>query len=111
MSAGLYLVRYKGFGTGSAVIYVGHGRIVGMDGGGLRYNGKYSEAPDGRLAGMVALTTLDRATLITGRTITRDTPVHIGIDLPADFAMGGWFPLVVAEMRVLATFEKLADLP
>lgn len=111
MPAGLYLVRYKGYGIGAAVIYVGHGNIIGMDSGEIRYDGHYVEGEDARLVGTVSLTTKDRATLVTGQTITHQDSVRIGIDLPSDFARGGMFPIVVGHMRVLATFEKLADLP
>jgi hypothetical protein len=54
MSA-LYAMNYVGqTGTGGGAVYVGNGKIVGIDVGNLRYNGTYTEQA-GRLKGSVML--------------------------------------------------------
>jgi hypothetical protein len=77
MSA-FYAMNYVGqTGTGGGAVYVGNGKIVGIDVANLLYNGTYTEA-GGRLKGTVAMTAPMGGTLVTGarRKAPGDGPFH-----------------------------------
>ena len=66
MGSALYTMKYSGHtGRGGGVVYVGNGKIVGIDGGNFRYHGSYAEQ-GGRLKGILGLTAPTPGELVTG---------------------------------------------
>lgn len=110
MSA-LYAMRYLGqTGAGAGAIYIGKGKIAGMDVGGGRYEGTYTESA-GRLKGSATLSAPLGATLVTGQQLQPGTKIPLSVDWPASFADGAAQPISVAGRAVQVTFEKISDIP
>lgn len=105
----LYIVRYSGqASTGFASIYIGNGKIVGVDVGNGRYHGTYTEAA-GRLKGTIQMTTGENGVLVTGASFPRGTILTLNVDWPSDFANGTPQVVTVGGRPVQATFEKIGD--
>lgn len=111
MSA-LYAMRYVGQGgLGLGAVYVGRGKIVGVDASNGRYEGAYSEQ-GGRLNGTVVLTAPPGgATLVTGVQLPAGQKVSFTFDWPPTFGNGQPQQLSVAGRTVTVTFEKVGDIP
>lgn len=110
MSA-LYAMRYLGqTGVGAGAIYIGKGKIAGMDVGGGRYDGSYTEA-GGRLKGNATLSAPSGATLVTGQQMAAGSKIPLSVDWPAAFADGAAQSITVAGRPVQVTFEKISDIP
>jgi hypothetical protein len=78
MSA-LYQMRYQGVaGFGGGVVYIGRGKVLGMDVTEARYDGSYVDQA-GRVRGTVTLTSAGGA-LVTGQPIPAGTQVQIVMD-------------------------------
>lgn len=108
MSA-LYQMQFLGqSGAGAGAIYVGRGKVVGIDATGARYNGSYVDQA-GRLKGTVTLTSAS-GMLVTGQSISPGTQVPITLDLPANFA-GHPQQIMVAGRPVTVSFDKIGDIP
>jgi len=109
MSA-LYAMHFVGKGgRGGGAVYVGNGKIVGIDVGNLRYTGTFTEQ-DGRLQGTVDLYAPTGGTLVTGAQVPAGSRWSIALDWPADFADGSLQALVVQGSPVHVVFEKVADI-
>lgn len=110
MSA-FYLMRFAGqLDRGEGAIYVGKGIVLGVDVGGLRYKGAYSDQ-GGRMKGSVTLTApAGGGQLVTGQTMKPGQTVTLTIDWPSNFA-GGQQQVSVNGRPVNVTFEKLGDIP
>jgi hypothetical protein len=110
MSA-LYAMRYLGqAGVGVGAIFVGKGKIVGIDVGGGRYDGSYTEQ-GGRLKGTGTMTFPTGGTLVTGQQAPQGTKIPLTVDWPSNFADGSAHPLTVQGRAVQVTFEKIGDVP
>ncbi len=111
MSA-LYIMRYLGeHDTGSGTVYIGKGRIVGVDETDVRYHGSY-EVASGRLKGTVELSTpTPGATLVTGHLLSPDQSVTIEVDWPENFESADALFVKVAGEPVSVTLEKVGDTP
>jgi hypothetical protein len=84
MSA-LYAMNYVGqTGTGGGAVYVGNGKIVGIDVGNLRYNGSYTEQGD-RLSGTVSLYAPTGGILVTGAEVPAGSKLTLTLDWSANF--------------------------
>jgi hypothetical protein len=109
MSA-LYAMNYVGrTGTGGGAVYVGNGKIVGIDVGNLRYNGTYTEQ-NGRLKGTVALTAPTGGTLVTGAALPAGSRLGLTLDWPVNFADGKPQAVTIEGNQVHVTFEKIGDI-
>jgi hypothetical protein len=110
MSGALYVMNYVGqTGTGGGAVYVGNGKIVGVDVGNLRYHGSYSEQ-GGRLKGTVALTAPTGGTLVTGAQLPAGSRLSLTLDWPANFADGKPQPVTIEGRSVHVTLEKVGDI-
>src|SRR5690348_9844355 len=110
MSA-LYIMRYLGgTGTGFGSIYIGRGKIVGVDVGNGRYAGTYSEQ-GGRIKGNAQLSMPQGGVLVTGAQVPAGTKIQLTVDWPADFANGSLQAISVNGQPVQVTFEKVGDIP
>src|SRR3977135_3435522 len=108
MSA-LYAMNYVGMtGTGGGAVYVGKGKIVGIDVGNLRYNGTYTEQ-GGRLKGTVALFAPTGGTLVTGAQLPAGSRLSLTLDWPANFSDGKPQALTVQGSPVHVVLEKIGD--
>jgi hypothetical protein len=108
MSA-LYAMNFVGMtGTGGGAVYVGKGKIVGIDVGNLRYNGTYTEQ-GGRLKGTVALSAPTGGTLVTGAQLPAGGRLSVTLDWPANFSDGKPQALTVEGSPVHVVFEKIGD--
>jgi hypothetical protein len=110
MSA-LYVISYTGqIGIGAAAIYVGRGRVVGIDVGNVRYSGSYEEI-DGRLRGAITLEAKSRMSLVTGVSLSPGQKIQFTFDWPQNFASGQPQQLSVMGRAITVTVEKVGDVP
>lgn len=110
MSA-LYAMRYVGqTGTGAGVIYIGRGKIVGIDVGNGRYNGTYLEE-NGRLLGTATMSFPSGGTLVTGQQLSPGASLQLTTDWPSAFSNGQAQQIAVNGKPVNVTFEKIGDIP
>jgi hypothetical protein len=108
MSA-LYAMNFVGTtGSGSGAIYVGKGKIVGIDTVNLRYKGTYTEQ-GGRLKGTVDLYAPTGGTLVTGAQAPAGSKWSVTIDWPANFSDGVPQALTVLGSPVHVVLEKIGD--
>jgi hypothetical protein len=108
MSA-LYAMSFVGLGgTGGGAVYVGKGKIVGIDVGNLRYSGTYTEQ-NGRLKGTVDLYAPTGGTLVTDARVPAGSRWNIALDWPVNFSDGRPQALTVQGRSVHVVFEKIDD--
>lgn len=108
--AALYEMHYLGqTGVGGGAIYVGNGQIAGVDVGGGRYHGTYTES-GGRIRGTATLTSAVDMPLVTGQQVPAGTQIPLTVDWPSNFADGNAQAINVAGRPVQVTFQKIADL-
>jgi hypothetical protein len=93
---------------GHGTIYIGNGKIVGVDVGNGRYIGTYTEA-GGRIKGIIQMTTGQAGVLVTGAQLPPGSKLSLSIDWPADFANGNAQTVSVGGLPVQVTFEKVGD--
>ena len=110
MSA-LYLMRYVGqTGTGTGVMFIGKGVVVGVDAGGNRYDGSYTESA-GRIIGKVTMSVQPGTVLVTGQVVPQAVFFELRIDWPSNFADGKPQQVRIAGRPAAVLFEKLKDIP
>ena len=77
MGGALYTMNFSGQrGRGGGVVYVGNGKIVGIDVGNFRYHGSYVEQ-GGRLKGTLGLTAPTAGELVTGVQLSAGTRLAV----------------------------------
>ncbi|WP_316228041.1 MULTISPECIES: hypothetical protein [unclassified Bradyrhizobium] len=109
MSA-LYAMNYVGSsGAGGGAIYVGNGKILGIDVGNLRYSGSYTQQ-GGRLKGNVDLYAPTGGTLVTGTQVPPGTKWSLVFDWPTTFADGSPQPITLQGQAVHVVFDKIGDI-
>lgn len=109
MSA-LYAMNFAGVAsTGAGAIYVGKGKIVGIDVGNLRYSGTYTEQ-GGRLKGTVDLYAPTGGTLVTGVTVPAGGRWSLTLDWPANFSDGKPQAITIDGRPVQVVLEKIGDI-
>ncbi len=109
MSA-LYQMRYQGVsGVGHGAIYIGKGKVLGVDITGARYDGSYTQQGQS-LSGNVTLTG-SGAPLVTGQQAPAGTKVPITFSFPGNFATGQFQTVNVAGRPVQVAFDKIGDIP
>lgn len=111
MSA-LYAMRYLGqSGIGLGAIYIGKGKIVGVDVANGRYSGSYKEE-GGRVKATAQLSAPPGgAILVTGAQLPAGQSIPLTADWPANFADGNAQTIMVMGQPVQVTFEKIGDIP
>ena len=111
----LYAMQYAGQeSAGVGALYVGDGFVLGVDIGGCRYEGSYTES-GGRLRGQATMSAPDNgtATLVTGQELEPGQSILLEVDWPfvdGELADGEPRALSVAGLEVLVTFEKVGDI-
>ncbi len=109
MSA-LYAMKYTGStGMGDGCLYVGEGKITGMDFNGGRYHGAYIEQED-HIEASVKLTMAIDGLLVTGQRAPKGTELALAVTWPRDFANGEPLPIQVGGGRVKVIFEKIGEI-
>jgi hypothetical protein len=110
MSGALYAMNFVGLtGTGVGAVYIGNGKIVGIDVGNLRYSGTYAEA-GGRMRATVTLTAPTGGQLVTGTELPAGSQLKATADWPANFADGQPQQILIEGSPVHVTFEKIGDI-
>ena len=108
MSA-LYVMRYEGVaGVGHGAVFIGKGRILGVDIKGAKYEGTYSNK-NGGLSGAATLTSAG-GELVTGQAAPAGSKVQIVFDLPAN-STNGEFQLKIGGLPVRVLLAKVGDVP
>jgi hypothetical protein len=109
MSA-LYAMKYTGStGMGDGCLYVGDGKITGMDFNGGRYHGAYTEQED-QIQASVKLTMVIDGLLVTGQRAPKGTELALAVTWPRNFANGEPLPIQVGGGRVRVVFEKIGEI-
>lgn len=109
MSA-LYQMRYNGVaGAGHGAVYIGKGKVVGVDITGARYLGTFVNQGS-NLSGTVTLISAGGA-LVTGKQTPAGTQVPITFSLPPNFANGQFQTVTVGGQPVQVAFDKIGDVP
>jgi hypothetical protein len=110
MSA-LYRLNYSGsHGESFAVVYVGRGRILGMDMDGGRLQGMYVEEGD-RLKGLMRLAGDTAGQTVGGQIMEAGQSAEIEVDWSADFADGSPQHCILLGDPLRLTFQKIGDVP
>jgi hypothetical protein len=110
MKPALYAMTYAGSDdVGGGAIFIGNGKVSGIDAGNVRYHGTYIEE-GGRLKLNAVLSTPTGATLVTGDEIPAGTKLQLTADWPADFKEGQHLQILVAGKPVTVSFEKIDDI-
>lgn len=110
MSA-LYIMRLSGqSGMKAGALYVGKNIVVGVDVGGIKYDGTYQVA-DGRIIAKAKMFVPAGVQLVTGQLVQQATQIDITADWPVDFANGQPQQIAVQGQSVAVTFEKIRDIP
>jgi hypothetical protein len=91
-------------------LYIGKGKIVGIDAGNIRYYGTYGERGR-RIKVTGTLSAPERAMLVTGRKLAAGQSLQFTADWPSNFANGKPQRMTVAGSAVSVTFEKIGDVP
>ncbi|MBR2813501.1 MAG: hypothetical protein IKE60_02540 [Reyranella sp.] len=109
MSA-MYEMQYQGVaGGGHGAIYIGKGKIVGIDVTGARYSGTYTNGQT--LSGSATLTSAG-GVLVTGAPIPPGTKVPITFaNLPLNLGNGQFVQVSVGGNPVNVAFHKIDDIP
>jgi hypothetical protein len=112
MSSALYQMRYQGVSgsAGHGALYVGKGKIVGIDITGARYVGSYTSTAM-TISGSVQLTSAG-GVLVTGLPVPAGTKVPISFqNLPEDLGNGSFVQVMVNGQPVMVAFDKIDDIP
>jgi hypothetical protein len=109
---GFYAGYLTGRGGNSVVLLaIKSNSIVGVDVGGLKYDGSVEAASDGRFRFHIRYTIPPGTPLITGvGGVATPTPVSLEFIVPADFASGTVVNIQTPFGPVNAKFSKLRDL-
>lgn len=109
MSA-LYQVKYHGVaGEGHGAVYVGKGKVLGVDITGARYEGSYTDLGSA-ISGTVTLTSAG-GQLVTGQPVPSGTKVPIKFNLPQNLGNGQFQQITVGGSPVSVAFDKIGDVP
>jgi hypothetical protein len=109
---GFYLIRYKvpednGYVEGIGALCFKRGFVSGVDSGGVRYDGTYTDS--GRLLASILLEIPAGARLATGIKIDKPTQFALELSLPRDLH-GKKQTIVLQGHPIELHFEKLLDL-
>jgi hypothetical protein len=106
----LYRVQYQSAnGFGDAVVYIGKGKILGMDITASHYDGSYAEQ-NGHLQGTATFTSTG-VTLVTGQAIPAGEKAPITFNWPRNLAYGQPLQAMVGGHPVSLKLTKIEDVP
>lgn len=109
MSGVLYAMKYVGnTGMGLGCIYVGNGKILGMDASGGRYDGSYTEQ-NNQMEVALKLTMIVDGILVTGARAPKGTTLDLAATWQSTFGDGKPQPINVGGGAVQVTFEKIGE--
>jgi hypothetical protein len=109
MGGALYAMNFLGMtGTGGGAVYIGNGKILGIDVGNLRYNGTYTETA-GRLKASVTMSAPTGALLVTGAQLPAGSQLKATADWPINFADTPQ-QILIEGKPVHVSFEKIGDI-
>lgn len=107
----LYRMVYGGqIGAGGGALYLGDGKLLGVDVSGGRYEGTYTEN-GGRIRLDITLTMDVDGVLVTGQQAPAGTTLQMQADWPANFADGSAQPITVGGHPVQVILTKIGDIP
>ena len=110
MSA-LYIMRYVGTaGVASSTIYIGRQKVLGIDAGGARYVGTYSESRDRMLVDMTLLMPKG-GVLITGEQAPAGSKYKLTGDWPVEPADGMVHRIYFDGRAMKVGFERIGFIP
>jgi hypothetical protein len=95
--------------VGGGAVYIGSGKVSGIDVANIRYHGTYTEE-GGRLKLSATLSAPTGATLVTGDQLPAGTKLQLSADWPSDFRDGQQLQIAVAGKLVTVSFEKIDDI-
>jgi hypothetical protein len=102
-------MQYHGVaGFGGGVVYIGRGKILGMDMTQAHYEGSYTEQ-GGHIRGTVLITAA--GVLVTGQPVPPGSQVQATFDWPTNFADGQFRPVAVGGKAVQVVLRKIGDVP
>lgn len=109
MNSALYAITYSGSASfGGGAIFIGNGKIVGIDVGNMRYHGNYT-IEGMRLKAKATMSAPTGGTLVTGQQLPAGTKLQLTADWPIDFANGAQQTIMVEGRPVQVVFEKLDE--
>ena len=112
MSSALYTLNYSGQTSGGGgVVYIGNGKIVGIDASNFRYHGSYVEQ-GGRLNGTLGLTAPTAGELVTDKQniqLSAGTRIELALDWALDFSNGKPQLITIEGRPVHVLLEKVGD--
>ncbi len=110
MSA-LYVMRYVGSaGTATGTVYIGRQTVLGVDAGGARYVGTYSESR-GRILVDMTLLMLKSGVLVTGINAPAGSKYKLTGDWPVEPADGTAHRLYFDGRAMKVGFERIGYVP
>ena len=74
-------------GSGGGAVYIGEGKILGIDVGNIRYSGTYAQQGS-RIRGTVALSAPNGGMLVTGTELPAGSRIDLSLDWSADLSDG-----------------------
>ncbi len=99
-------------GLGGCALYIGEGRVLGVDVDRIIYRGTYEVISSARLEGSVTLTaSRNGGVLVTGDRLAPHQSLDVPFSLPMNFADGLPHIMRVGTSEIVATFEKIGDIP
>lgn len=105
----LYAMNYVGqTGIGGGAVYIGDGKILGVDVGNIRYLGTYT-VQGTRLRGTIALHAPTGGTLVTGTELPAGSRIDLALDWSANLADGQPQPVVIEGKPTHVVLEKIGD--
>lgn len=109
MKSALYAMTCAGRSdVGGGAVYIGNGKVSGIDVANIRYHGTYKEEA-GRLKLNVVLSAPTGAMLVTGDQIPPGTRLQLVADWPSDFKDGQHLQPAVAGKLDTVSFEKIDE--
>jgi len=105
----LYAMNYVGqTGAGSGAVYIGEGKILGIDVGNIRYSGTYNQQGS-RIKGTVALSAPNGGMLVTGTELPAGSRIDLSLDWSANLADGQPQAVNIEGRSVHVVLEKIGD--
>ena len=108
---GFYVAYLTGRGGNSTLLFaIRSSTLVGVDAGGMKYDGRVEPAANGTIAFHVEYVVSPGTPLITGAgNVAAATPVSLDFTVPANFADGVIVSIQTPFGPVNAKFSKLRD--
>jgi hypothetical protein len=108
----LYVAKYQGsVGIGDAVLYIGHGTVMGAGVADARYQGTFTEQAS-NVVGTVKMKVPAGAPMVFAQTAGGKTEFDITFQWPTNFAtLGTPLPVTIEGQTVMVELEQLGPVP